>query len=239
MDKEKVLGEVNDTVEAVEEVVEEVTETVEEVAEAVEEVAEKVRPEVYDDFSEEEPVAEEKAEKCSGFTKLVALTSAISTIATLIVLFVGSLAINFCGGLLTAGKIEGNWAYDMSYGTTEMKVYVFIEDGEMTLASSDGMEYFTCQYKVTEKDTIEIIADDETAAQMNGILSAGKMNVTYDKKNDAITFNPTIGGIATWTAITDEEKEIIDEKMANYVAPDYSQMYEEAVPEVQDATVSE
>lgn len=232
MEQEKNLNEeVSETVEEIAETVEEIAETVEEIAEeatpSADEGTEKVRPEVYDDFAEEaEKVVSDVVEtKQMKPASIIAITSVISTVATLVILLVISLVSNFAGILSTKNQVEGTWAFDMgSYAGQSMKVYVIMEDGVMTLAANDGSEYFNCEYKVTGKGTLNIDADDEDAMKMSNLLSEGPLNVTYNKESDSLTFSPAIGGVSTWTAVSDSEAQSIKDAIENYVEPTYDDM---------------
>ncbi|MBQ3054384.1 MAG: hypothetical protein IJC89_05760 [Clostridia bacterium] len=195
-----------------------VKETVEEV---IEDVEEKVRPEVYDDFSEDFQQAEEKATEVKPIKegKIIAISSVIATIASIVIILLGSFGIKLVGGIITTSQLEGTWAFDLGAaygGTEEMKVYLFMDGGELQLASSEGMEYFTCKYKGVEKGIIEIVATDEQKTAMTGLLTPGEMKVSYDKDMDMIILDPGIGGITDWTAVSKEESAAMQEKIENY-----------------------
>ncbi|MDP4117953.1 MAG: hypothetical protein Q8873_02040 [Bacillota bacterium] len=220
MDEEKNLNEVENTQP------DQSSETEQDVEEADEVSEEKVRPEVYDDFAEAEETAgmgtdyskEVYSEHAMKPSKIIAISSVIATIASIVILLLGSAAINLASGAILGSKIEGTWAYEISsnYGSN-MKVCIILKDNKFTLASTEGMTYFTCKYKVTGKDTIELISDKESAAKMTQIgVNPGTFVVKYDSTNKSITLNPSIGGIATWTAVSKDEAAKISESIKNH-----------------------
>ncbi len=224
MDQEKNLNE--EITETTQEVVEEVVEAAEEVAtEIAEELEERVRPVVYDDFSEEEEVAPQKKEsKGIGFGGLAVSTiisSLISVCVTLFILFL----VNAIPALFTAVQIDGVWALDMT--EYEMgHIYVVFDDGKMTLTSEQNGQMFTCDYDVTEKETIELTADENNMMMVSQLVGTTELKVKYDKKADSLTFSPAIGGVATWEGVEREVEKSVIEGLKN----------PEVIPEFEDIT---
>ena len=207
MEQEKNLNE--EITEATEEVVETAEEVVETVEEVTEVVKEKVRPKVNDDFSEEEPKPEKKEKKSfgCGFMALSTLVSSIiSVVLTLTILFFMSAVPKWT----TAAQIEGVWALDMTeYGMGN--IYLVLNDDKLAIKSEQGGVLLTCDYAVTEKGKIEISADDNEMMMVNQLIGTTELKVKYDEENNAVTFSPAIGGIATWNGVDETvEKSVIE-----------------------------
>ena len=204
--------------EQTEEVAEDFAETVEEASEVIDEIIDKPAE-----------------KKIFSPGKIIAISSVIATIASIVIMLVGSYCINVISGAVTAKNIEGTWSYDLGgyYGS----VYVMLEDKTITLASSEGMEYFSCDYKFSGKNKLNLLPDEETKEKMNGLIAVNSLEVTYDKKAKTITFNPSIGGLATWTAVEDEtEIAALKDAIENYSSNDESDI---SIEEPDDIEIEE
>ncbi len=189
MDQEKNLNEeiletAEEAVETVEEVVEEAAEVVEEVAETVEEVEEKVRPVVYDDFSEEEaPAPEKKEKKGVGFGGLAVSTivsSAISVVVTLVILFF----INAVPQWVFSAQIQGVWEFQGIYSVIDGKDFTIILPNTQTGTS----EYAEFVYEVEENGVIKVSDKDDSTGGMMAQSLFGTNKVEIEKGKDTITF---------------------------------------------------
>ncbi len=198
---------VNDAAENLEDVadnaVDDAAEFAEEAEEALENVSEQV-DEITSEIAESKPLS-------SG--KIIAISSVIATIASIVIMLLGSLCLNFVSGMVTANQIKGTWSYNLGSYYGDTVIYVMLDGNKMTLASSDGNEYFSSDYKMSGKNTLKLSTDEKTKEKLNGLISGNSLDVSYDKASDSITFNPSIGGISTWNAVKDE-KEIADLKEA-------------------------
>ncbi len=230
MDQEKNLNEeltdiVADAAEELEEAVEETAEVVEEAVEELAQVAEeKVRPEVYDDFTdeaEEENVSVVKEKKPLGTSGIIAISSAIATVAAVVIMLLINGISTLIPTIITNSQINGVWALDMS--EYEMgNIYVIFDDGEMILTSDDNGVMFTCDYDVVENGKIELSGDSENMMMVSNLIGASELRVSYDKEADALNFSPAIGGVATWEAVDKEtSKKVIEATEAPAEEPVY------------------
>ena len=226
MDQEKNLNE--ELTDMVADVAEELEETAEVVGEAVEELAqvaeEKVRPEVYDDFaddSEEENVSVVKEKKPLGTSGIIAISSAIATVAAVVIMLLINGISTLIPTIITNSQINGVWALDMS--EYEMgNIYVVFDGGEMILTSDDNGVMFTCDYDVVENGKIELSGDSENMMMVSNLIGASELRVSYDKEADALNFSPAIGGVATWEAADKEtSKKVIESAEAPAEEPVY------------------
>ena len=195
---------VNDAVEKVEDAVENAAEDVAEYAEEAFDNASETVDEITSEVAEAKPMS-------SG--KIIAISSVIATIASIVIMLLGSLCLNSVSGMITANQIKGTWSYNLGSYYGDTVIYVMLDGNKMTLTSSDGMEYFSSDYKMSGKNTLKLSPDAKTNENMSGLISGNSLDVSYDKASDSITFNPSIGGISTWNAVKDE-KEIADLKEA-------------------------
>ena len=214
MDNEK------NTLDEIKEEAEEVVETVEDAVNEAETAAEDFIGDAEEAAYEAEEAASEEISQFANEQKvptgkIIAISSVIATIASIVIMLLGSYCINFVSGVMTAKNIEGTWGYEL--GGYNVSVYVMLDGKTFTLASGEGMTYFSCDYKFSGKNKLTLLPDDETKESMKGLVPTNSLEVTYDKEEKAITFNPSLGGISTWNAVEDEtEIKGIKEAIKNY-----------------------
>ena len=213
--KEQAEDAAENAAEALDNAAESANDAVENFEEAAKSAAEDVTEfaeEAYEDVSKQVDEITSEAKPMSA-GKIIAVSSVIATIASIVIMLLGSLCFNFVSGIVTANQIKGTWSYNLGSYYGDTVIYVMLDGNKMTLASSDGNEYFSSDYKMNGKNTLKLSTDEETKEKLNGLISGNSLDVNYDKASDSITFNPSIGGISTWNAVKDE-KEIADLKEA-------------------------
>ena len=161
--------------------------------------------ESYNDSSENYASAVNEPKTMSS-GKIIAISSIIATIASVVIMILGSYCVNFVSGIVTANQIKGTWSYNLGSYYGDTVIYVMLDGKEISLNSSDGMEYFSAGYSMSGKNTLKLSTDEETKEKISGLISGTSLDVTYDKSSDSITFNPSIGGIATFNAVRDESE---------------------------------